>query len=454
MKVVLKTITPLFIGKGQEENIITYNWWVDKNGREAWLLKIDLLHIFLKHRLKDKEVRRIIMKKIKDQNNNQALKIFNLKDILENLEKENLIKVKEEIKKNTVKFKTGKNLDVYGRKEGYETRNLRNFINFEKNNQFFYYIPGSSLKGALRTYILFWLLDKLNNKFGNAFGYLANPTLESILRNKRKQKKQIQLKDIINSLRKVTKNGRDVYWINLLEFTKELLEIFFDGKRKGKIEIGKFNIIIDFQSLIRDNTLNLYSQIEQVLKHNKKLQSYQRKFLEQLLEKDIDALEKFLINYRDFFGLFKATNFVLSDSNFLDLKDFAIVETKRKKGGRVKSGIPILMLALNEEKEASFSLEIKNKNKEKLFLETLKKATKEINDMIFRKYRKVGVNNRLIEKLESINNQKNNFLINLGAFSGASLKSFLALYMNNYPSTYNMTKDNKVLGWVTLAFDL
>jgi hypothetical protein len=84
----------------------------------------------------------------------------------------------------------------------------------------------------------------------------------------------------------------------------------------------------------------------------------------------------------------------------------------------------------------------------------LKKSTEEINEKVFKKYERVGVNKELVRKLESINKQKNTFLINLGAFSGASLKSFLALYMNSYPSTYNMTKDNKVFGWVILTFDL
>jgi len=395
MKVKLRTITPLFIGKSKEDVLVKYNWYLDENNKKAEILKQDLLKILIELGLNNKQIKSLLYNKKEGKK-----EIRNLREIENSINNLDIpFDLKEKIKEIITKNKVILPAKIYGRSKEYKTVALENFINFEKNNEIHYYLPGSSLKGALRTYIVFKILldnySHLVRDLANNLNYLLSQIRTPPKLNK------VQIKDII------------------------------DDTSRRKL-IRKY----------LSNEQHLIHRINNLIRTIKNLENYLNKVESHLSGKN--KLER--PEYEWLYGFFNSNNFIIRDSEILNLNDFIVLELKRKKRNEDKQGIPNLLLALSKDKEVTLDLEIKN-NRERFF-GFLKEATKEINNLVIKKYGEKLSNNDLISKLEDLN--KNELLINIGRFSGASVKSLLSLFMNNYPVTFNLTPDNEILGWTIL----
>ncbi|HIQ50319.1 MAG TPA: type III-A CRISPR-associated RAMP protein Csm5, partial [Nanoarchaeota archaeon] len=181
MKLKVRTITPLFIGKGNDESIIKYNWYIDENNKKVEIMKKDLLSILVEKGFDSDQIRSILYK--------EENELRNLKEI----EEESNEKIRQIIKENKILL----DAYIYGRKKDYKKMDINNFINFEDEDVFRYYVPGSSLKGVLRTYAVFKiLLDKEKSLIENLANYLC-----SLLPRERRFKKTIQIKDVIKKLK-------------------------------------------------------------------------------------------------------------------------------------------------------------------------------------------------------------------------------------------------------------
>ena len=425
MEMKLRTLTPLFIGRGEE--LVSYNWYINVNGiqrdlcleNEAYILKKDLISILLNElNLRPRDIKKIF--------HNNENKILNLKEIEQKIKNYNIIE-KEQILNKIEEYKVKLKAKNYERQR-IESKGLELFSFIDKDNELFFYIPGSSIKGVLRTYVIFKLLLEINNLLGNRFEYLANGKIKNkLLELRRKKDKKSQLTNVINDL----KSDEDVLF---LEFIVKLIESFLSekdlsfkvnlkDKRTTSFKISKESL----EEIIKGNGV-LKNKVSKFIKKNRLDNKYFNflKSLENLSYKIEDYLKK----YSWLYGFFKATNFIVRDSEFLDLKNFIVLEVKRKKENEEKQGIPNFILALDENKEVKFELIIKNHKKE--FFEFLEK--------------------KIISNVKFPVMEDNTLKLEMGRFAGANFKSFLAFLMDYYPSTENFTCDNKKLGKIELIF--
>jgi len=412
----LETLTPLFIG-GQE-SLIKYNYTIKPEESKAVILQKDLVSLLI-----EKGLNADLIKELVYDNH----EILSLEEVIKRIE-ENNIENKNEILKEIEKNMEIINVKSFPREESKKIE-IALFNNFYLNNKYNFYIPGSSIKGTLRTYVIFKMLLELNNKFGNAFDYLAKRVKDE-LPNLRKRRKQAQLEDVINYIKDNIKNKRVIYWLFLLEFSLDLIESFLSGKKTS-------NYWINIEDIINGRSARNY-----IVKNINKILRKYNLTINDINFKDFEELEKYLRKNKELYGAFHSKNFIIRDSRVLNLKDFSIIEIRRVKG-KSSQGIPIIMLALDKNKE--IEIEIKMKKELKEFLGN---SLKKVNEMVISKI--FFLNDDLSKKLKDYN--KNSYLINIGRFSGASVKSFLALLIHNYPVTFNLTPDKEMLGWCLIDF--
>ena len=386
----LKTVSPLFIGKGQDETILKTNYYIDSEKNKAFILKKDLIEIFLEKGLNNKKIKQLIYK-----NKDGEKELLGLKEIIENVKNNENIdaftkeKILKELDKHIVEIEANTKKES-GLKE------IKNFISLGKGS-FNYYIPGSSLKGALRNYIILKILLNINPTLVEEVAQM----LEKIIKFLRRNNKQFQLANI--KVEKLSRYKQNKY--KALENYLKLINNFLNGKS---------NNISDYR-------------IKDYLNKNKFL-----------------------------YGIFNSLNFVISDSNILDIEDFKVIKINRvkKKSNKIE-GVPNYILALSENKEAIFNLKIKKERKEK-FLEFLANSIKEVNKKVFESYGRIKLlDKNFLRKLNELNEKvnENYLLINLGGLSGSKTKSIISLLNYIYPNSYNLTPDNKIIGWVGLKIE-
>jgi len=386
----LKTVSPLFIGKGQDETILKTNYYIDSEKNKAFILKKDLIEIFLEKGLNNKKIKQLIYK-----NKDGEKELLGLKEIIENVKNNENIdaftkeKILKELDKHIVEIEANTKKES-GLKE------IKNFISLGKGS-FNYYIPGSSLKGALRNYIILKILLNINPTLVEEVAQM----LEKIIKFLRRNNKQFQLANI--KVEKLSRYKQNKY--KALENYLKLINNFLNGKS---------NNISDYR-------------IKDYLNKNKFL-----------------------------YGIFNSLNFVISDSNILDVGDFKVIKMNRvkKKSNKIE-GVPNYILALSENKEAIFNLKIKKERKEK-FLEFLANSIKEVNKKVFESYGRIKLLDKdFLRKLNELNGKvnENYLLINLGGLSGSKTKSIISLLSYIYPNSYNLTPDNKIIGWVGLKIE-
>ena len=350
--VKLRTITPLIIQ--HTEVIPKYEYFIDEQTKKISIYKGNLLEFLVEKGLNYETIKEILFK---DEG------IENLDSVLQKLQfNPNL---KNEVEKRIVK------LNFNGEKK--RLIEIKDFIHNEK----FYYIPGSSIKGALRSYLtLYELIQDPNKK--NELRLLCDSIAFHLKRARVHNDKKIQLRDLLFKSKK-------------LNIRKENFNHLKENKNKINQEI---------------------KEIEEKIKNEfcfKKIQ--------------------------------------ISDSNPVELDKFEVNLVYRGKRNKKIEGIPNFVLSLKEDVE----VELKIKINEKL-LDKLKIAVREVNKNVLEKLKHKEIFDKdTIDKLKKLN--ENNFLINLGGFSGSLTKTIISLLSNYYPTTFNYVfKDNKKipLGWVLI----
>ncbi|MCS7233364.1 MAG: type III-A CRISPR-associated RAMP protein Csm5 [Synergistetes bacterium] len=364
MKVKLKTLTPIFIGAGKEKVLSPrFDWVMGKEG----VLLIDQNRLFeiltLNERLVDDYV-----KHVKEGGN--------IRNFIDNLDKERVIG-KEDVKsliKGKLRFKV-----ALKDKENIE---IQRFISSPLGN----YIPGSSIKGAIRTALGYYyfnkkkqrsntlnVLDKIKNVKNPKFAYSdANLQFETFSARFSSYGKYDAKDDFLKLLRVrdsafLSRDNFVIFQCSVFNFNsnKEGAPVFLECLDEGKeveIEINFFkgkspiyNLCSGFWSFLKEGEEKAILKIFEFLngfaldfiKREKNFFKNRQKDLIDFynkIEKEVSEKTALLLLGRGttFFG--KTIDMAFTDEEFERLRDIFPIRQMGVVGGKKSKPFPITRL--------------------------------------------------------------------------------------------------------------
>jgi len=252
--IILKTLTPVYIGGATEKNLVEgIDFYEEENNNKVYIINQEKLLSILKNinKLQDYTLKLKEGKAIEFLKDNIKKGVFKLTDIT-NIEYDVQFKITKEIKA------------------------------FIKNGFGLPYIPGSSIKGAIRSAILGYLYQ--NNSRVNAISNKSE--LDKILYGEKKEINNNGNKTIIETHQSIMRfiqitdahfyqKGMNLYNTKIYSMLENLSGSWKDKRKGSKREFDEYNFVTTYECIDCNETstlrINITEQIINLLKNEKPL---------------------------------------------------------------------------------------------------------------------------------------------------------------------------------------